>query len=1038
MKKQRSLAIGWVFSLFLLSIFTVSLPAGNTIKLPGTLQQVAGYLHYPLPSAREDLIYHLNELLLFEEEPTLLDIGIRFTAGYRSLISSRSRKGKLLQKAAHTARRKAMNMTSRRKLQKILIQHKKIKEFMARQNGKDPGSVSLDLNTPAGSRKAEKLLNLTGLILQRVPGENGKPGYLFFEEYSPPSFEVNEYYRVADIRVGELRKAFAHTHRFEFKIPECEIELPREIDFFREVTGLDLSPDNFAETLMNEKRLQVLLGILCRLSDREIDFIDGLEPGFDTWKRMYRVETLLNGMFVLSHGLRVKDNRLRLPGGEAAAPFWAELAGAHPLQNPLQFLETLAAADGGKLNYFYVFGFFLPPETQQAVFSGFDAAAFRSIYNALNLEKQERIAGLKLPGLRDFGFFTLMYALRTRGGEIHFPGGIHAWAAAVGARENTVHGILKQLAHESRGKENIRSFISVYSKFYTRPELLTPEVIRALYTNYPDYNVLVDFVEKIPVRKPGTVLKLFSLVTSLEGADAPAKEKEALTAIFQSLLELLAKRSGYKTDRFDYDGAIDELVKIPLEGAAAYDAVFRFFGNTLAIDLSPSSVDQSFTGFLLSGAQNPEVTVHEQTYILDTASAVEKMISGVLNSQEACTLSNLVRVNRRLDYCRDSKEGGGNTAKRLREDFNRLPHPEFGGFRSALPPGMGRQLKIYSRPGLYKILERLAAEKSERAPADEVDTLIGKIKTTCLLQQLKHYLVTCVYALNAGDPDMRLFLNPNITRLHDFSHRRKKGPWNHSGTSRRLGETAAYHLEGGLSRLSIALSGPFSEHLFGKAIGYYPVQTTSILFNNLDLYPYARIGRAQEYVGAMVTAAGEQIQKAEKDPRLRQTMVDELATLTAGYRYRKMVNAVDGNSGQLLLYYGERLRLAERLLDKKEPVEGMERLGCIYYHTFGTLKPYRFSLFPQPLSHLFESKWAGGEQIDELKIKSAYISYLKNFPPQLLGHFIYGHLFYAERFFAQDYKNDYHKTYYMAALYNYLILNRVYQALRKSGALRIK
>lgn len=429
----------------------------------------------------------------------------------------------------------------------------------------------------------------------------------------------------------------------------------------------------------------------------------------------------------------------------------------------------------------------------------------------------------------------------------------------------------------------------------------------------------------------------------------------------KSYKRLLAKRSCYKTDRFDYDVAIDELMKIPLEGAAAYDAVFRFFENTLAIDMSPSRVDQSFTGFLLSGAQNPEVTIHDQTYILDTASAVEKTISGVLNSQEACTLSNLVRVNRRLDYCRDSKEGGGNSAKRLLEDFDRLPHPEFGGLLSALPPGMGRQLKIYSRSGLYKTLERLAAEKSEGAPADEVDTLIGKIKTTCLLQQLKHYLVTCVYALDAGDPDMRLFLNPNITRLHDFSRRRKKGPWNHSGTSRRLGQTAAYHLEGGLSRLSITLSGPFSEHLFGKAIGYYPVQTTSILFNNLDLYPYARIGRAQEYVGSMVTAAGEQLQKAEKDPRLRQTLVDELATLTAGYRYRKMVNAVDGNSVQLLLHYGERLRLAERLLDKKEPVEGMDRLGCIYYHTFGTLKPYRFSLFPQPLSHLFESKWVGGE-----------------------------------------------------------------------------
>lgn len=1035
MKKHQLLGKRWGFVFFSLCIFSVSMQAGNTVKLPGTLQQVSGYLHYPLPSAREDLIYHLDEMLLFDEEPTLEDIGMKFSLAHRSVMSARSRNARRLRQVAAIAHRKALNMTSRRKLQKILLQHGKINEFLFRLNGNHSGTVSLDLNTPEGFWAAEKLLKLTGLILKRERNANGKPGYLFFEDYSPPSFELNEYYQVANIRVGELAKKLAETHRFEFKVSECDIELPGEIDFFREVTGLDLSPDNFVETLIKEKRLQVFLGILCRLSDREIDFIDGLEPGFNTWKKMYRVETLLTGMFVLSHGLRVKENRLSLPGGEAAAPFWADLAGAHPLQHPGQFLENLTSMDGGKLNYFYVFSSFLPLETWKALFPDFDTAAFRKVYNQLHLDKKERIAGLKLPGLRDFGFFTLMYALRTRDNKIHFPGGIDAWAAAVGARENSTHGVLKQLAYNSLGKENIRSFISIYSKFYTRPELLTPEVIRTLYTNYTNYNVLVDFVEKIPVRKPGTVLKLFSLVTSIERTAIPSKEKEALTAIFQSLLELLAQSSKYTPDGFDYDGVIDELVKIPPEGAAAYDALFRFFEGPLAISLSPSRVDQSFMDFLLSGIQNPEVTVHDQVYILDASSVAGKKISNVLDSQETCTLSNLERINRRLAYLRDCADGCGNTGKRLMEDVDQLPHPGFG---STLPPEMGRKLKMYSRSGLYKNLDRLIASTSERASPSEVDALIGKIKATCLLQQLKHYLVTCTYALNVKTSNMRLFLNPNMTRLHDFSHHRKKGPWNHGGISRRLGQTSAYHLEGGLSRLDIILAGPFSENLFGKAIGYFPVQTTSILYNNLDLYPHPHIGGAQEYVGSMVTAAAKQLKKAEGDARLRRTLVDELTTLTAGFRYRKMVRAMDGNTGKLQLYFSELLRLAERLFDKKEPEGVMNRLGSVYYFTFGTLKPYRLPLFPQSLSHLFETKWVGGEKIDELKIKSAYISFQKKFPPELLGHFIYSQLFYSARFFSQDYKNDYHKTYYVAAVYNYLILNRIYKALRKSGILRIK
>ncbi len=1035
MKKYRPYRRGWVLAFFLLCIAAAPLTAGNTIKLPGVLHQVGGYLHYPLPSAREELIYHVNEILLFEAEPKFTDIGARFSPRDRALLTSRLRRSQALRQIARIAYRKTVNMTYRQKFQKIFTQHKAINEFLARLNGNRSGTVSLALNTPEGFGTAVKLLRLTGLVLKRGRTSTGKVEYLFSDDYSPPLYEVNDYYQLINIRGGGMEKKLAETHRFEFSLTECDVEIPREIDFFRQVTGLDLSPDNFAQTLATEKPLQLLLGILYRLSPREIDFIDGLEPGLNAWKSIYQLETLLNGMFVLSHGLRVKENRLRLPGGEAAVSFWAAVAGAHPVENPRRFLENLAAMDDGKLNYFYVFGSFLPPETREAIFAGFDPAAFRTLYNYVHLDKRERIAGLKIPGLRDFGFFTLMYALRTRDGKIDFPGGTDAWAAAVGAGEKTAYGILKQLAHASPGKENIRSFISIYSKFYSRPELLTPEVIGTLYTNYADYNVLVDFVEKIPVRKPETVLKLFALVTSIESASIPSKEKEALTAIFQSLLELPAAGGKHPPGSFDYDGMIDDLVKIPLEGAAAYDALFGFFESRLAISPSPSRVDASFMDFLLSGVENPEVTVHGQAYVLEASSAVGEEISNVLVSQNTCTLSDLVRINRRLDYFRDCVDGCGNTGKRLMEDFGRLPHP---GFDTELPPEMVRKLKVYSRSGLYKNLERLIAKKSGGAPRSEVDALIGKIKTTCLLQQLKHYLVTCAYALNAGHSRIRIFLNPNMTRLHDFSRARKTGPWNHSGISRRLGQASAYHLEGGLSRLNITLAAPFSENLFRKPIGYYPVQSTPILFNNLDLYPCPDTGRAQEYVGAMVTAADDRLQKAEKDTRLRQTLVDELATLTAGFRYRKMVGAMDGGPGKCELTFSERLRLAEGLIDGKEPVPGLDRLGPIYYFTFGTLKPYRFPLFPQSLSHLFESKWVGGEMIDELKIKSAFISFQKEFPPQLLGHLIYSHFFYASRFFSQDYKNDYHKTYFMSAVYNYLVLNHIYKTLRKSGVLRIK
>jgi len=116
----------------------------------------------------------------------------------------------------------------------------------------------------------------------------------------------------------------------------------------------------------------------------------------------------------------------------------------------------------------------------------------------------------------------------------------------------------------------------------------------------------------------------------------------------------------------------------------------------------------------------------------------------------------------------------------------------------------------------------------------------------------------------------------------------------------------------------------------------------------------------------------------------------------------------------------------------------MEKIGSIYYHSFGTLLPHRYRLFPQPLSHLFQSKWIGGEMINELKVKTAYISHMKKTPPELLGFLIFHHLHYVRRFFDVEYKNEYSKTYHTYDTYNYLHMNRICKQLKKQGVLRLK
>jgi len=74
----------------------------------------------------------------------------------------------------------------------------------------------------------------------------------------------------------------------------------------------------------------------------------------------------------------------------------------------------------------------------------------------------------------------------------------------------------------------LQKFISLYSKFYDRPQLLTEEALSLMYNNYDQYNVLVDFIEKIPLRKPETVIKLFTWVKNfqLDEGDSQKNQKK--------------------------------------------------------------------------------------------------------------------------------------------------------------------------------------------------------------------------------------------------------------------------------------------------------------------------------------------------------------------------------------------------------------------------------------------------------------------------------------------------------------------------------
>ncbi len=1042
--------------IFVLSMF-LSLPVsgantektgeteGTAVILPGTLEQFAYYAKYEFPSPERDFIFYINENLLFFRIPTMAEANPWLWQSFKT----RKRFEQMIRtRQVHVQYESARTQDYR--LQKAVKAHKELKTYLSTITDNPMDELSLDLTSPETYEKARRILKLMGVELDT--DKEGK--YRLREIQTPGRFEFHHYYQIKHPGLEDLEKIVNKNRRFRFRLEENEVRIPWDYAFLQQVTGLEMDAGSFFERLLEKKRLQLLMGLLYRLSDREIDFIGSLGPNLDYWKKIYQSNTLLKGMFILSHALRVKDGRLLLPGGETAVSFWHRLSGVDPVKNPGLFLEKTATMDKGKLNYLFVFSFFLPDAVGKAVLFNQNTEKVKDFYRGLSLAGGEEIKsrGLTLPGLRDFNFVTLLYALKTRDGTVHFPGGMDAWAGAVGTESKDLMAFLSFLTGPSGGRDKIKRFVSIYSKFYHRPELMTPEVIDTLFRIYDESNILVDFLETIPIRKPRTVLNMVDWLGRFRGSGTRGRERAELTGIFQSVLALPAHHARYtpaERDDLDYDAVLEAFMRLPFTGAEAYDSLFAFFKDNLRIAGHPSEINRGFMQFLLGGIEDKVVLFENQLHVIKAPVELEKEISRVLKKQRACALSDLVKLNGYLDQLKENSPWNSRMGDRMLDIYDNLPHPDVITWRDrrAVPLAwnesresalVSKFLEPYSAGKVMKTLNRLLELKSTGGDPGEIERLIKRVKEKCLLSHLKHYLVTCAYAVTLKSAKPRVFLNHNFTRLHDFYPSAKRNPWNSADAVHRLGLIFGYHLRGGLSRLPITLAYPYSDYMWGRVFRYFRPQSMPMLYNNLDLYPYPSISRAQDYVGRMVAHGKEILEKAVSDPTLRRVTEERLTRLTAGYHYRKVMALLDGKPVEKPLYFSELMRLGETFKYDETLEKEMEQMGSIYYHGFGTLLPHRYRLFPQPLSHLFESKWFGGEMIDELKVKTAYVSYRKKTPPELLGFLMHRHLNYARLFFGLEYKNEYSRVYHIYDTYNYLHMNRILRKMKKDGLLRLK
>lgn len=1011
-------------ALFMILLLVLAVTVNSeTANLPGKINSLCHYdnFFYNLPEA--DFLFYFNDALMNTEPP-----GERIYDG-----------------------------GMRDKYFKLVQQHRQVKKFITTFGNSNNLSLSLDLKNEQGLDQAKRFLALLGLSLKKTSS-----GAL--ELNSIGEDPQTNYYLFCRLNASSLQKQLNQTGMFFFKLQETTVPMPWDYGFLSAISGKAINAETFFEQLIANKRFSFLLSILFRLSSKEIDFISQakLNGTASAWKRLYMDSQSLMGLLVLSSALRVRDGRLFFPGGDKARKFWSAMAGIDPEQAPLDFLTHLGIIDDGKLNYLFVFSFFLPEENRRVLFFDYDANKVRRLYQKITLGANEKIKANSFPRLESFTYYSLLHLLKIQDGRIHLPLGVNAWAQAMGlelaagADEcDFLENLLVASAKSSRKPSLLQKFITIYSKFNDRPGFLTQDFLKKTFVDFEAKNILLDFIERIPLKKAESADALFTWQDNLLKLNK--KDQVLLTALSQSLLEIIAHLSWFAPDRFDYDRMIGSLMTIPWQRPVYYDRMFDFIKEQTSVDSLRDVTDESFLAFVLSGLKNQAVSIQGQAYEWRVKEMYAAILSGVLRSQEDCTLSVLSEINSLLNNLAETPAGfSKRSGRRLLEAFEQLPYPAFS---KDAPKSIKLRVMAYAKSDLDRDVQNLLKKSEKNADRDEIKKIVAEIKGNYLLPNLKDFFLTLAYALNAKSPKLRMFINPNISRLHDFSENNDI-PWSNNSSPGNKTEFSGYYLKGGVSRLNLTFALNWRNQLFDKSI-YNSEQTLGIIYNIMSMLPQPKISQSASFDALLVEFSVELLQKCSSDEKLKKAVSDAVMMLTAGYHYRRLNDFLSGRAADYYLFMSELQQIGlyffknDFLLDefsKKDVLEKYARMplsaviagendlwGNIYYNSSGSLCPRANVFIPQEIAHLFASGWLSGELVREYKIKTAYLASKNNFPVCLLGQFVFDYIdTVCKPIYAQNHIKDYFSTFFVLDIMNSAHLKNTVKKLRQKGFLRLK
>jgi hypothetical protein len=1010
--------------LALLGAAIVSPIGGETITIPGTIYSLCRWNNFFFNLPERDFIYCLNDALLFSEPPD--------NRVYRE--------------------------GPRDRLLKLEERHSQVKKYVQANGNAAEAAISFHLNRDEDWRKGLRFCELLGLALSR--DKDGKFSVAVMGDES--ALPLDAFY---GLELSTLTKQLNSSGILYFKLSESRVDLPWDLSFLNAVTGLSVDHETFFKSMIANKKFSLLLAILFRLSGDEIRYISRSLPQKPdlAWQRIFMDRKLMMGLMVLSSALRVQDERLLLPGGDDAHEFWKSLVGVDPRQSPYDFIAALASQDDGKLNYLYLFSFYLPEDVRQAVLFAYNSDKIKEIYEGITLGANEKIRADAFPRLEASNFMANLRAFQVKDGQIFFPLGVQAWADALGLKLPPGAGAyeffleLLSRADKSISKMSLlQKFLGLYTRFADRLGILTPEVLRWLVDHYESKSSLIDFIEKIPLRKPETVEALFKWQQSLPSLNL--NDQALFTALGQALLEIISQMAWLSPDSYDYDHVVNELLALSWQRTNFYDHFFGFIKAQTGVNSVDDVTDELFIDMILRGMHNQDLTIQGQKYEWQVHDVFKASLKEILRSQEDCTLSVLAEINAILDRLYRSPAGlDPRWTQRLLEAVEDLPYPDFS---KDAPKAFRERVLAYPKAALTSDVQKLLMMSQQSAPKMEIRRMITEIKNLYLLPNLKDFLVTLAYALNARQKELRLFSNPNLVRLHDFSSTGGGSPWESGSSQGDKTKFSGYYLKGGLSRLDQTFSRNWCSQLFANDIPNGG-QAQAMVTNVMAMLPQPFVTHRPAFDALLIEFAGELLQKCASDERIRTEVKSAAKKLIAGYHYRKLDDYLLGRCDDYNLFFSELHQMGSHFFERgshlaqfsrqealrqyaQMPLSSViaqesHRWGNLYHQSSGSLRPRQFGCFPQEIAIFFSSGWISGEMIMEFKFKAAYLAHKNELPAFLLGQFVFDFFRSVLRpLYFQNHEKDYISTYFMMDIMNSGHLKSTLNKLKKEGSLKLK